>query len=409
MEIAFIADDEVRAAIARIGQTEDVQFSPDGRRLALAGLIRNRILVLECAAGFRTASGPIALTGFLELDSASLKSPHGLAWIDDEALAVANRDARVTIFALARGGGSGRLRLRPVRSLGADQRDLLATPGSVSAAPIGLGLVELLICNNCLHHVSRHLLDQRDGYAVVASEILIEQGLDLPDGVAHSPSGRWIAVSNHNHHCVFVFRNEAGLSGASKPQAVLRGIDYPHGLSFAGDDMSLLVADAAAPFVHHFSSGGGDWTGERAPSASIRVMDDDVFERGRHNPGEGGPKGVDATRDGGLMVTTCEERPLAFFDVSALRVRPAALPDARSEAAEADAVRAALLRSLAAIRAETAEPAEATTRLREEEIHKLINSRSFRLTAPLRRIAATLRRPARRSRARRARPVPPSA
>ena len=47
MQIAYIASDEVKAAIVRIGRTEDARFSPNGRRLAIPGLYVHHLLVLE--------------------------------------------------------------------------------------------------------------------------------------------------------------------------------------------------------------------------------------------------------------------------------------------------------------------------------------------------------------------------
>ncbi len=47
MQIDYDTTDEVRQAIARLGRTEDLAFSPDGRRLAIAGFARNRILVID--------------------------------------------------------------------------------------------------------------------------------------------------------------------------------------------------------------------------------------------------------------------------------------------------------------------------------------------------------------------------
>ncbi|HST37250.1 MAG TPA: hypothetical protein VLK25_11545 [Allosphingosinicella sp.] len=37
MRIAYAADNDIQAALARLGRTKDVHFSPSGRRLALAG------------------------------------------------------------------------------------------------------------------------------------------------------------------------------------------------------------------------------------------------------------------------------------------------------------------------------------------------------------------------------------
>jgi len=47
MEIEYTASGKVRAAISRLGRTEDVQFSPGGGRLAVAAFNQNRLLILE--------------------------------------------------------------------------------------------------------------------------------------------------------------------------------------------------------------------------------------------------------------------------------------------------------------------------------------------------------------------------
>jgi len=57
---------------------------------------------------------------------------------------------------------------------------------------------------------------------------------------------------------------------------------------------------------------------------SIEVMDPDTFARGRYNPQEGGPKGLDANARDGLIVTTSEHQLLTFLDLPALERRAAA-------------------------------------------------------------------------------------
>ena len=396
MQIAFTATDQVRAAVGRVGRTEDAQFSPDGSRLALAGLAENRLLVLRLQADFDSDPPAILLSDALEIDSASLKYPHGLFWADDRTLIVANRSGEVTIFELPPElPTSARIRLDPVRSIGADLGELVRTPGSISLSDAGLGLVELLVCNNYVHHVSRHLLDRRDGYRLIASEILLDEGLEVPDGVADSPSRRWIAVSNHDHHCVFVFRNDDRLNCHRRPDGVLRGILYPHGLRFAPDGMSLLVADAGAPFVHVFASEDGDWSGERGPATSIQVVDEKTFRRGSYNPQEGGPKGIDVTRDGRLLVASCEQQPLAFFDMRTI-LGPAPAAAARDQAAEAERAREVLLRYLVASGSRVHEATAAIRRTSERQIRMVVDSRSWRMTAPLRWVNARLAKATRR-------------
>lgn len=389
MLVNYTADEEVRAAIARIGRTEDVQFSPRGGRLAVAGFNENRILILGIETNWDSEPPAIALTSPLELESDALVLPHGLCWIDERTLVIANRQGLVAIFELPEKPPTGKIRLSPVRILGTEATDLIYTPGSVSAAPIGLDLIELFVCNNYAHYVSRHLVDRRNSYAPIASEIVIRDGLDVPDGVMISPSGRWIAISNHGHARVAIYRNDGGLGPASHPQAVLKGVHYPHGVRFTADERTILVADAGKPFVRIYRS-DGVWDGEHEPDASIRVVSDESFRRGGYNQYEGGPKGLDVARDGRLMVISCHEEPFAFFDMrSALNHGEVAT---LADRAGSESARAALLRYLALDRSRIEEATKAIRLASKREIEWVMNSPSYRITAPLRWARATLRK-----------------
>jgi hypothetical protein len=246
------------------------------------------------------------------------------------------------------------------------------------------------VCNNYVHHVSRHLVDRRDGYTLIASDVLTHDGLAVPDGVTHSPSGQWIAVSNHGHHNVLIFRNDSDLGPASKPAAVLNGIQYPHGVRFAVDGRTAFVADAGAPFVHVYR-GGEEWAGELEPDVSIRVLSEECYLRGRTDPSQGGPKGVDVTADQRLMVISCEEERFAFFDVSELLTT-----GEREEAAasEAESAREAFLRYMASDRRRVEEATAAIRRATDLQILAMVESRSWKITAPLRSAKAAIRRTA---------------
>jgi hypothetical protein len=113
---------------------------------------------------------------------------------------------------------------------------------------------------------------------------------------------------------VFVYRYDEWIGPASEPNGVLTGANYPHGLRFSADDRHVFVADAGLPFLHVFASVDGDWSGTRQPSHSSRVMSDVQFVRGKYNPQEGGPKGLDLIHEDGVVVITSEHQSLAFFD-----------------------------------------------------------------------------------------------
>lgn len=338
MEVAFAASDGVRASLAQIGRTEDVVISPDGTRFAVAGFARHCILIVGIEVDPGTVPARVTLSNAWEVESASFCNPHGVFWIDERTLIVANRDGLLAIVELPdHAPPSSRIRLDPVRILGKDRGDFVMTPGSVSTLAVANGVLEVLVCNNYVHHVSRHLLDRGAGYACLSHAILLSEDLAVPDGVAHSPSGRWLAISNHHKQLVYLYRNDGRLNCTSKPDGILRGVTYPHGLRFSADERSILVADAGAPYVRIFCADecetGADWAGERVVAENVQVLSQDVFDRGNFHIGEGGPKGIDITRDGRLMIVTCQEQPLAMFDlgnVTAMKRGPCPLPETAS-------------------------------------------------------------------------------
>lgn len=343
MFVGFSAAEEVLKALAEVGRTEDIQFSPDGRRLAVAGLQENRVLILEIERMVAEPAWDIRFSRATTLKSASFEKPHGLAWIDNEVLLVANREGCIPIVRAPLLANSSELLVHPIQVLGASEADYVSTPGSVSLRRLGQDIIEVLICNNFVHTVSRHFLSS-EGFSILASETVVDQGLSVPDGVAYSRSGGWIAVSNHYDHSVFLYRADQ-LGHSSSPAGTLRGIGYPHGLSFTPDDRALFVADAGAPYVHLFVAKEGDWGGTRIPVSSIKIMDDETFARGHYNPEEGGPKGLTVSPDGNLICLTHEEQPLVFFDVRDELARAGVAP--RDRAAPEEIGAQALTRMLA--------------------------------------------------------------
>ena len=313
--ISFKPSDGAKAALVSLGRTEDVQFSPDDRRLAIVGFKQNKVLILDIK--IKTAKGKILVLceDWFEITSPSFNFPHGLFWIDNSTLIVANRGAEAPILKIPlKKPDNKTVEILPLETIRQD-RDRLHSPGSVSVSKIGRDLYDVVICNNYAHNVSRHLLDERDNFSAKGSCRLLAKGLDVPDGISHSQSGEWLAVSNHNKNAVFMYKNDSSLDEESDPVGKLRGLSYPHGLRFSRDDRYIFVADAGAPIVHVFKMDYRGWSGKHFPVYELRVMDEETFKRGHINPKEGGPKGIDLTSDDRVLAVSCEEEPIVFFDV----------------------------------------------------------------------------------------------
>ena len=317
MKLKYRATDRVRALIASLGRTEDVRFSPNNRRLAIAAFNRSSIAILDVEVGKSARSLEVSLTGGFEISSPALSFPHGVDFLDDETIAVASRQGGVAIFKLPVAHAND-CELAPIQHLVPGSGSIVHTPGSVSVLHGEDGACELLVCNNYADNVSRHTVDRNAGCSIVKSDTLIRKWLHLPDGVCASRNGRWIAVSNHNTHGVLVYERSVSLNEDSSPVGVLRGVSFPHGMRFSTDGRHLFLADAGAPFVHVYASNGQGWHGTRLPAASIRIMDEQVFRRGRKNPQEGGPKGIDLDKSMTVLATTCEFQSLQFLDAAAV-------------------------------------------------------------------------------------------
>lgn len=373
--IELVASDAVRDTLGALGRTEDVRLSPGGKRLAIACYALDRIAVADVVLD----SSQVRIERLELLSSPALGEPHGVDFVDEDTIVVAGRQGGLGVFRLpAPDAAPEAWRVTPLHTV--EAREPVDAPGSVVVRRVAAGRDELLVCVNWAHEVRRYTLDAG---GISPGEIAVRRWLDVPDGVAVSADGAWTAVSNHYTHSVLVY-DSATLGDTTEPVAVLRGATYPHGLRFAADDRRLLVADAGAPYVHVFAA-EGSWQGASYPASTIRVMDDETFERARHNPQEGGPKGIDLDPRAKLLIVTSESTPLAFFDVAGAVDHPW----------DAGRDEAALLRSelhALAVRDEASTAARASDAGLRARIDAIEQSLTWRLTEPARGVYRSVRR-----------------
>ena len=148
MRVEYTAPKEVHAVIASLGRTEDVRFSPDGKRLAVAAFLNNRIAIFEIEIQAEAQGKTIFLSAVSLLDSSDLKAPHGLDFIDNQTLVVANRKGGVQLYRLPQRDSNQACRALSISPLASVRSELLNAPGSVAAYRDDTNHSGILVCNN---------------------------------------------------------------------------------------------------------------------------------------------------------------------------------------------------------------------------------------------------------------------
>ncbi len=301
-------------------RTEDVRFSPSGRRIVVASTDGSlHLFALE------PSSRPLEVTYQTRLVSPGLLSPHGVEFLSEDTVAVANRHDNLRAFRIplrntwdpeTEVGCIGEMNsdwfgaLRESRNL--REREVATGPGSVRR----FGR-ELLVCCNKLNTVTAHTFALGEQQVSFGDGRLVAQdGLEIPDGLAISRDGAWLAVSDHDNRRILVYRRKDGeLACVLKDDA----LNFPHGLCFDRTGDLLLSADAGNRFIHVFQGKGG-WTTDQTRSADrIEAVPSFVFERTQSavpeevRPLEGGSKGIDIDPSGRLVAITCRHLLLRVF------------------------------------------------------------------------------------------------
>ena len=320
-QLAVELSSQAAGVLEQLGRTEDIRFSSDNNYVAIVGFLKNRFTLFALDIDKSATVPKISVTKTIEVVSDHLKYPHGIDFLDARTMAVANRHGTVSIFRLPENFAQLEtgtvISLSPIRQIRrANFRRALRMPGSVCVVESDGSRSEILVCDNHKGFVSHHVIDTARRFSLPRNKMLLKAGLQIPDGITLSHDKHWIAVSNHVTHQIFIYDRNRQLNPQSTPDGICEGVQYPHGLRFSPDGQALFVADAGQPYVHRFIASGGAWSGTRSSDAQARVMDEATFQDGRSNPQEGGPKGLDISADGKLLVVTSEHQSFGLFNLS---------------------------------------------------------------------------------------------
>jgi hypothetical protein len=305
-------------------RSEDARFSPSGQLLAVA--VQNAIHLMEIAPH----ETPVRVIRQTELRSPDFAFPHGVEFLSEDVIVVANREAWVTFFRLpASGTWQALMQIEAIHELGCSwfgpkkATRIIETGRKVRCGP---GSVRrhgdhLFICANNANTVTKHAFTMRAGEITTGeASLLLQTGLNILDGITISRDGRWIALADAGNNRVVVCHADTGAEAS-----VIRDprLHSPHGLCFDPTGRILYVSDAGEPLLHVFASPNGHWNTSMGSSAfSLAGIGDEPFWKTKLSVPEefrslvGGLKGLDLHPSGHLLVGSCLNQPSAFFDAA---------------------------------------------------------------------------------------------
>lgn len=317
-------------------RTEDVRFSPSGRRLAVVAT-NGRLLLFTVDITVK----PIKVTLEVDLYSSFLMVPHGVEFLNENVIVVANRNGKLVFFNIHKTTAwkkseeiepfqviSSSLFGEPGKTRKLRERDLFCGPGSVRAFGGNL----YVTCNymNTVSTYSYHF--DRDVLHIKEGSVIAHEGLSVVDGIAISLDGSLMALSDHDHHRVAIYRrddnnknheSECEKHNEFKPACSLFDIDmhFPHGLRFDNKGERLFAVDAGGRFIHVFET-TSNWHSDMFHS-SLKTfgIELDAFNKSRDAVSdefrllEGGGKGLDIDPSGQILVVTCRNQSLRFFEI----------------------------------------------------------------------------------------------
>lgn len=302
-------------------RTEDIRFSPSGRILAVVATSGNIYLF-----AVDTSSRPIQVTKHAILHSANLASPHGIDFVSEDVVVVANRSGWITFYRIPDVKiWQDNMNIEPIHEMGSEWfgskgstrksngRMVNCGPGSIRVRDR-----QLFVCCNNRSSVTAHPFTLRkEKIETGEGTIVAQKELEIPDGLSLSRDGKWIAVGDHEYRRITIYRSADQL-----PLCELRDpeLSHPHGICFDPTGQALYVADAGERGMHVFVSADEWATSMNRSSFTIPAVEQEAFRKTKDSVAEkyraleGGIKGVDVDSTGRILATTCQNQMLRFFE-----------------------------------------------------------------------------------------------
>ncbi|MGH7885949.1 MAG: hypothetical protein ACRENO_09675 [Thermodesulfobacteriota bacterium] len=318
-KINYETTTEISGIISNIGRTEDVKFSPDNKRFVIAEFLENKIHLFSIDVDRTLSPLRISIPKYSLITSSNLNQPHGICFLDNDHIVVCNRKGDVSIFKIPQAVFERKEHnIEPVKIISGKGFLFakLKSPGSVDCYKISDSYYRIFVCNNYWHIITSHTIKIGDSVEIKNEGVLIENALNIPDGISFSSDQNWIAISNHVNGKVLIYKYTPGLNRNTPPAATLKGSVCPHGLRFSRDGDRLFVADAASQYLHIYEVKDGNWSELQNSGKSIRVLEDEMFYIGRYASGDGGVKGIDIDNSNSLLVSTTKQQVIGFYDLN---------------------------------------------------------------------------------------------
>jgi hypothetical protein len=303
-------------------RSEDVRFSPSGQRLAVI-TSQAKLLLFAIDANARPVTAQLLTT----MASADLRAAHGVDWIDEDTLVVANRAAGLAFFKIPRSNQwAAESKIAAVSIVqsswfGApDEKRQLNAMRKVATGPGSARIHDGYVYAGCnmSNTVTRHRI--LAGPTCDDGELVAQEGINIPDSAIVSPDGVWLAVADHYNHRVLIFR-----LGEKSPCGALTDprLKHPHGIAINPSGTVIVAADAGGRGIFAFHARDGLWNVHQTEAFMIDGVTEAVYARVQSEVAEqardveGGAKGIDISKDGRVVVSTCRGQTLRFFELHA--------------------------------------------------------------------------------------------